>query len=329
MRKRRFSRRKILALALGAFVLFVWLNNTSLWVDPVETRPQLVAHRGLGQSFAREGLTGTTCTAARMLPPEHEFLENTLASMRAAFDYGADMVELDVHPTTDGRFAVFHDWTLDCRTDGTGLTRDHSLEELQRLDVGYGYTADGGETFPFRGRGVGRMPSLDEVLRAFPDRAFLIDIKGNTVEEGERLGEFLAGRLSERSGEIALTGGADAVAAARARLPEIRAVVRPLLKRCLKRYLALGWSGHVPSECENGLVFVPANVAPWLWGWPHRFGKRMERAGSSVVLLGDYDGESFSMPLDDPERLKEIPAGYGGGVWTDRVDRIGPVWTER
>ena len=38
--------------------------------------------------------------------------------MRAAFDSGADVVELDVHLTPDGKFAVFHDWTLDCRTDG-------------------------------------------------------------------------------------------------------------------------------------------------------------------------------------------------------------------
>ena len=34
------------------------------------------------------------------------------------------------------------------------------LEELQRLDVGYGYTSDGGETFPFRGSGVGLDVSL-------------------------------------------------------------------------------------------------------------------------------------------------------------------------
>jgi glycerophosphoryl diester phosphodiesterase len=36
--------------------------------------------------------------------------------MRAAFDLGADIVELDVHPTVDGSFVVFHDWTVECRT---------------------------------------------------------------------------------------------------------------------------------------------------------------------------------------------------------------------
>ncbi len=45
-------------------------------------------------------------------------------------------------------------------------------KELQALDIGYGYTADGGKTFPFRGKGINLMPTLDEVLNHFPDRSF-------------------------------------------------------------------------------------------------------------------------------------------------------------
>ncbi|MFC3523032.1 glycerophosphodiester phosphodiesterase family protein [Streptomonospora nanhaiensis] len=52
-----------------------------------------------------------------MDPPEHPYLENTIAGMRAAFDAGADQVEFDVHRTADDRFAVFHDWEVDCRTE--------------------------------------------------------------------------------------------------------------------------------------------------------------------------------------------------------------------
>ena len=96
-------------------------------------------------------------------------------------------MEFDVHPTTDGRFVVFHDWTLDCRTNGKGVTREHDLAALKALDIGYGYTADGGKTFPFRGKGIGLMPTLDEVLARFPDRRFLINIKSDDVSEGERL----------------------------------------------------------------------------------------------------------------------------------------------
>ncbi len=64
---------------------------------------------------------------------------------------GADMVEIDVAPTADGQMAVFHDWTVDCRTEGKGNVRDKTMAELKQLDPGYGYTADGGKTFPLRG----------------------------------------------------------------------------------------------------------------------------------------------------------------------------------
>src|SRR4051812_50073994 len=115
-----------------------------------------------------------------MLPSGYGYLENTIASMQAGFAAGADIVELDVHPTTDGEFALFHDWTLDCRTDGHGVTREHSMAYLKKLDIGYGDTADGGKSFPFRGK---RMPTLAEVLEAFPQGRLLINVKSRRSEE--------------------------------------------------------------------------------------------------------------------------------------------------
>jgi glycerophosphoryl diester phosphodiesterase len=133
-----------LAVPLAAFV---YVNNTSLLSASRGGGPTLLAHRGLHQTFPAESLKADTCTAARIHPPEHGFLENTIASMQAAFDAGADVIELDVHPTTDGYFAVFHDWTLDCRTNGNGVTRERTLAELKVLDIGHGYTGDGGKTY--------------------------------------------------------------------------------------------------------------------------------------------------------------------------------------
>ena len=54
---------------------------------------------------------------------------------------GADIVELDIRVAADRQFVLFHDVELGCRTDGTGRVSQHSVAELQRLDVGYGYTA--------------------------------------------------------------------------------------------------------------------------------------------------------------------------------------------
>ena len=76
-----------------------------------------------------------------------------------------------------------HDWTVDCRTQGSGDTRSHDMAYLKTLDIGYGYTADGGATFPFRGKGVGQMPELKEVLTALPQGRFLVNYKSNEERE--------------------------------------------------------------------------------------------------------------------------------------------------
>ncbi len=209
--------RRILRFGL-TFVMMaiaaIALGNSSLWTTP-ETKPTLLAHRGLAQTYGTAGLTATTCTASRILPPEHSFIENTLPSMRAAFAAGADIVELDVHPTTDGQIAVFHDWTLDCRTDGRGVTREHSLADLKKLDVGFGYTSDGGKSYPLRGTGIGLLPSLDEVLSAFPDKRFLIHIKSNDADEGRRLATRLKSLPPQQLQRLMIYGGALPVAEVR------------------------------------------------------------------------------------------------------------------
>lgn len=312
-----------ITLALMGFVL--WLLNTSLFTSPLDSEIRLIAHRGLAQDFSRVGLTNETCTAAQMIPTGHSYLENTLESMRAALGLGADIIEFDVHQTTDNQFAVMHDWTLDCRTDGKGVTREHSLAELQELDIGYGYTADGGETFPFRGQGVGMMPSMEEVFAAFPSVNFLIDIKSNDPLEGQLLAETLQSLMADHQGQVMVYGGPLPVREVLKKFPEMRSITRPRLIQCLKRYVALGWSGFVPKECANSLLLIPANVAPWLWGWPNKFLSRMDGVDSSVAIIGDYTGVSYTTGFDDPQRTSELGTDYSGAIWTDRIDLIGPT----
>ncbi|GAB5536404.1 MAG: glycerophosphodiester phosphodiesterase family protein [Rubricoccaceae bacterium] len=321
-----------LRTALGVLiglVALLYLVNTSRLASPVGAELVLLAHRGLGQDYDREGLTNETCTAERLIPTGHSYLENTLPSMQAAFELGADVVEFDVHRTEDDSFAVFHDWTVDCRTDGSGVTHELALDSLQQLDIGYGYTANGGQTYPFRGQGVGMMPSLDEVLAAFPDRRFLIDLKSNEPSDGALLADRLAALSPARQAQLMVYGGGQAVRVVQERLPDLQTIWPARLKQCLTRYLALGWTSHVPAACERGVVMVPANVAPWLWGWPNRFLQRMDAVGSSVFVIGDYTGETHSTPFDDPDRLDMFPEDYSGGVWTDRIDLLGPAVDER
>ena len=62
--------------------------------------------------------------------------ENTAASFKKAIDEKADGIELDVHMTKDGHLVVIHDETIDRTSNGKGLVRDMTLEELRKFDYG-------------------------------------------------------------------------------------------------------------------------------------------------------------------------------------------------
>jgi glycerophosphoryl diester phosphodiesterase len=287
----------------------------------------ILAHRGLHQDFRREGLTQTTCTAARMLPPTHAFLENTLPSIGAALRHGADVVEVDVHPTTDGEFAVFHDWTLDCRTDGLGVTRGQTMSYLRTLDIGWGYTADGGKTYPFRGRFKGAMPTLQEVVRAFPRARFLVNVKSNDPAEGDRLASYIESRRIDPA-RLMVYGGDRPLARLKQRMPGLRTMSRESLSACLKGYLVSGLVGRVPAACRDSVIFVPVNLRHLAWGWPNGFVGRMRAVNSEVFLVGPLTPATRTQggaAIDDPAQAARLAAGYAGGISTDRIERVGPA----
>ncbi|HET7274125.1 MAG TPA: glycerophosphodiester phosphodiesterase [Longimicrobiaceae bacterium] len=126
--------------------------------------PLLIAHRG-GSSLAPEN--------------------TLLAFERALLWWRADLLELDVRLTRDGRVVVIHDSALDRTTNGSGEVRDHTLAQVQALDAGYRFTSDGGATFPFRDNGI-RVPTLDEVLVAFPAARLNVEIKEGAVQTAAR-----------------------------------------------------------------------------------------------------------------------------------------------
>ncbi len=324
-------KKRTVGIAVLAGITALYVFNSSWRVSPQTSAPGLISHRGVHQTFHREGLENDTCTAVRIDAPTHEYIENTLPSMAAAFAAGADVVELDVHPTTDGYFAVMHDWTLDCRTEGSGDTRSHELAYLKSLDLGYGYTADGGKTFPLRGKGVGMMPTLAEVFTAFPDKKFLINFKSRDAREGDMLFNFLEEHPQWRSSIWGVYGGeAPTWRAVELIGDDLLAFTRPSVKGCLKQYLALGWSGYMPAACRNTAVMVPIDIAPRLWGWPNLLVKRLQDVGSTVALIGPMDADATGAPsIDTLEDLKLVPEDFRGYLWTDKIEVIGPEVQQR
>ncbi len=105
-----------------------------------------------------------------------QYPENTMLAFQKAAELGVDGLEMDIHSTRDGVLVISHDATVERMTNGSGLIKEMTLAELQQLDAGHRWTADGGQTYPFRGQGLA-IPTLEEVFAAFPRLWINVDIK--------------------------------------------------------------------------------------------------------------------------------------------------------
>lgn len=102
---------------------------------------------------------------------------NTMFAMEQAAAMGVDVLEMDIHSTADGVLVLSHDDTVDRLTDGSGLIREMTFEQLQAFDAAYDWSEDDlGNAFPYRGQGI-RIPALEEIFEAFPEMRMNIEIK--------------------------------------------------------------------------------------------------------------------------------------------------------
>jgi glycerophosphoryl diester phosphodiesterase len=154
---------------------------------------------------------------------EDEFPSNTMYAFREAVRAGADMLELDVGVTKDDKVVVMHDTTVDGKTNGRGTVSSLTLRQIKRLDAAYWFAPRAEDhyshdlprrAYRFRGIATGRkeppksyraadfrVPTLTEVMRAFPRTPINVEIKGRTPDEETaeyvRNAEVLAGLLKK------------------------------------------------------------------------------------------------------------------------------------
>jgi glycerophosphoryl diester phosphodiesterase len=317
---------RLIAFAFAAVLLVLTFINASWLAAKPRGGIRLIAHRGVYQLYDHKGVDRDTCTAMRIEPPVHDYFENTTRSMQAARQMGADIVEIDIAPTKDGRMAVFHDWTVDCRTEGKGEIRGKTMAELKQLDPGHDYTPDGGKTYPFRGKQKGSIPTLQEALDALPSTPIIFNFKSRNPREADQLAAALkAARRDVVARRDIFYGDRGPVDRMKVHYPNAWAwSIKQSAKDCTKDYVLYGWTSIIPESCRNGTLIVPLNYQWAVWGWPNRTIQRMDKVGARVLIVAPY-GHDGPMGLTLPEQLGEIPASFKGYVWVDDIWTVGPA----
>lgn len=311
-----------IGFVLALVFLVLTFVNASWLADSPRGYVKLVAHRGLMQ-LPRPDAEGD-CKAQAIEPPIHDFIENTLPALAQAKRLGAQMIEIDPAPTADGRFVLFHEAALDCRTNGAGPVSAQTLEQLKALDAGYGYSPDGGKTFPLRGLGQGLIPSLEEAVATTGDTALLFNLR---FADAGTAGRFVATLKAAGRDPVerhdAFSGPEAALAPIRAAWPGVLAYSDEQVAACTRAYLWQGWLGLTPAACQGSMIAIPLNRQWAFAGWPNRLQARMEAAGAKVILIGPSADKPRG--LDLPEQVGEIPASFTGYVWVDDIWSVGPA----
>ena len=246
----------------------------SILLDP-DARP-IVAHRG-NSAFAPE---------------------DTLEALHQGIALGADAIEFDVRLSRDGHVVLMHDPTVDRTTNGTGAVADRSLAELRRLDAGHRFTRDGGRTFPWRARGI-TVPTLDEVLEAFPGVPFILEVKSagasaetrRVLERHAAERRCLVGSFDDRA-LAAVRGGRFAISASSAEVARLylRAVVPGAPARLSYQALCIPPTFHgLPLPIRRfARMARAAGVRTHVWTVDNpRRAQRLWSGGVNAILSND------------------------------------------
>lgn len=94
--------------------------------------------------------------------------ENTMKAFQQAFEDGADGIEFDVRLTADNQMVIIHDSLINRTSNGIGLVRKKTYQELLEFDFGKGE----------------KIPLLEDVLKKFRNQKWLnIEIKEQGFEK--------------------------------------------------------------------------------------------------------------------------------------------------
>lgn len=227
--------------------------------------------------------------------------ENTLPSFALALALGADVLELDVHASSDGVVCVMHDPDLERTTNGEGPLREHRWAQLQRLDAGFHFTRGGGE-FPYRGHGI-RIPTLEELLRRFPQTPCNMEIKQAEPPIVEEVIRII--QRNGAAGRVILAAEHDSI------MTEIRHHGRDM-DTGFATMEAIDFFGRVQSGDFSG--YVPPGRALQI---PPRYGEIDLVTRESVALAHRHDIEVHVWTINQRDEMDDLLRLGVDGIMSD------------
>jgi len=220
--------------------------------------------------------------------------ENTTAAFGRAVALGYRFIETDTHATADGVAVVFHDDTLQRMFGRPGTVRDLRFADLSALRIG----------------GAAAVPRLDEVLDAWPDIRFNIDVKVDDAVDPtlKVISDVAAGD------RVLLAAFSDR------RLARMRAATGPAVASSLgMREVARLWSGSLRTP-------PPGAVAAQI---PPRYG-RLRLATPRLIRRAHRMGLQVHLwTIDEPDQMRYFLDLGVDGIMTDRIEVLRDVFQAR
>lgn len=225
-------------------------------------------------------------------------VENSMTAFALSAALGLRYLETDVHVTRDGHLVCFHDATLGRLTSAAGRVRSRSLSQLRQLRVA----------------GREPIPTLDEVLDAFPDHRFSIDVKDRAAIAP------LVRSLSRRgvAERVCVAGAWDGwLAEVSAEVPEVAAA---LGWRSLAALLLCARTGTRPPQA---LATAPFAHVPIELGRLPVFVERL------VEMSHDIGVRVVTWTVNDPGAMRRLLDLGVDAIITDRPDLLREVLVSR
>ncbi|WP_033338326.1 glycerophosphodiester phosphodiesterase [Catenuloplanes japonicus] len=225
-------------------------------------------------------------------------LENTAEAFSRAITLGYRYVETDVHTTADGIPVIFHDPDLRRLTGHPARISQLTWADLAAVRV----------------EGAAAVPRLDEILHAWPQVRFNIDVKADGGEE-PTVRTVISAKAEDR---VLLASFSDA------RLHRIRTLGGPRIAtsmglRAVARLRLASLTGH-------RLRLPPSVVAAQV---PVRHG-RIPVVDARFVRHAHAQGLQVHVwTIDDPAQMHALLDLGVDGIMTDRVDVLRDVYTQR